>query len=357
MRILQIVPTLGYGGIAQMILNYYKNMNQSKFKFDFITHGVEEDFHKELIKEGSQIFYVDTIRKVGIMNYFKRINQILKQEKYQIIHFHTAGIRLLLLPIVRYYGAKKILVHAHSTKVDKYPKWLWRFISVHYATDLVACGEQAGRATFGNKSFTVIPNAVNINDFIYHDINELDKLRADFNISKDCLVLGHVGAFIDQKNQIFIAKLLKKLSNNLIDFKMIFVGEGPNKAGVENYINENKLNDKVIFTGKRNDVNKLMGIFDLFLLPSLYEGLPVVGVEAQSSGCFCLFSTNVTPQVDLGLGNCLFLDISNEDVWVDQILKCLKYKKRLDTEVIDLLEKSEFNIKVSAKKLEKLYEV
>jgi glycosyltransferase EpsF len=357
MRILQVVPTLGYGGIAQMVINYYMSINKDNLTFDFVTHGKEEDFHKELINSGSKIYYVDTIRKTGLINYFKKMNKILREGKYEIIHFHTGGIRLLLLPISRYCGAKKILVHAHSTKVDKYPKWFWRLWTVHFATHLVACSEEAGKETFGEGVFTIIPNSVNIDNFIYRNNDDLEQLKEEMGIKKDTIVLGHVGVFIEQKNQIFICKLLKNISDKYINFKMIFIGDGPQKSEVEHYVKSLNINDKIIFTGRRNDVNRFMGIFDLFLLPSLYEGLPVAGVEAQVAGCLCLFSKNITREVDLGLGTTRFLDLSNEDEWLKQILEYTKYEKRLDSDFNIRLEESEYNIKVSVKRLERLYGV
>lgn len=361
MKILHVVPTLGYGGVAKVVTNYYEQMDHERFRFDIITHGGKEDYHSALIKDGSKIYYFQTLGKVGIKEYKKQIKENIDLSEYDIVHIHVGHLTGLYAMLFKKLGTKKIICHAHTTRcVNKKQAKLmpiWRFLANHYSDYRIACGHDAGEFCFGHNNYTVLPNGIS-----FHKINdigeqEIENLKEELGIKKEQFIVGHVGAFSPQKNHFLLVDIihdfLKKHNNTVF----VLVGDGPLKAEIENKVKQNGDTDSVIFTGIRNDVYTCMKMFDVFVLPSLHEGLPVVGIEAQAAGTHCLFSENIDKTVDIEAGLVEFLPIDRGTKCWRKSLETTYFTKECEVkkDVFSCLKRSGYEITESSKALEDIY--
>ena len=229
--------------------------------------------------------------------------------------------------------------------------------SKKYATNYMCCSELAGRWLFGDKTYDegkvyLLNNAIDLDKFKY-DKKIRDKKRKELGIKEDTIVIGHIGRFVAQKNHTFLIDIFNQFHKKEKNSILLLAGQGPLQEEIKNKVRELGLDDSVRFLGQRNDANELYQAFDVFLLPSLYEGLPVVGVEAQASGLLCFFSDDMTKETKV-LDSTVFMSLSNTaEEWTGEILTNLKDYKRINTknEVSD----NGFDIEVEARKLEKYY--
>lgn len=365
-KILHVVSTLGYGGVSKVVLNYYENIDHSKYQFDFITHGGKEDFHENLIENGSNIFYIKTIKKSNLISYIKNGLKILRENgPYDAVHVHTdyqAGIFALIAKIA---GVKIRICHSHRidvpNKIARYLTPIFRKLMVISATELVACSNEAGKFLFGNKDFTIIKNAIDLNLFKQPTVSEKENLRCEFNIDQgwNGLIIGHVGNFNEVKNQEFFLPVIEALSNRNIDFKLIFVGDGPLKNKLKDDFERLGFKDKVIFAGIRNDIPSMMHLFDVFVLPSKFEGLGIVAIEAQAAGTPCVVSDTTPNESDMGLSLIRYIDLKvNINLWVEEILKSYNEKIYHSPEEINKqVSKKGYNIKNTVDDLLELYSI
>lgn len=312
-NVLQVVPTLGYGGVAKVVLNYYKVIDHDKYHFDFITHGGEEDFHSDLIHDGCKLNYFLTIGKIGFRNYISQIKANVSVESYDVVHIHTGDITGVYAKAFKMCGAKKVICHAHTTKAVSKSHILFerilRHMALKYSDCAMACGYEAGDYCFGKNKYIVLPNGIDFDSFNSVDKEQIEGVRASLGIPNGFFVVGHVGFFSPPKNHYFlfeIAKSYVKLHPNSV---FVFCGKGPRFEDIKRMIEEEGLESKILLTGVRNDINVLFHLFNVFVLPSLHEGLPVVGIEAQTSGLMCLISDKVDHQVDIGCNLCQFISI------------------------------------------------
>ena len=226
-----------------------------------------------------------------------------------------------------------------------------------YVTDYMCCSELAGRWLFGDKAYDsgkvyLLNNAIDLDKFKYNKSLRKEK-RKELGISDDTLVIGHIGRFVAQKNHTFLIDIFNELHKKNPSSLLLLVGQGPLMEEIKNKVKELKLNDSVRFLGQRNDVNELYQAFDVFCLPSLYEGLPVVGVEAQASGLLCILSNAMTKETKV-LDITKFMSLNNTPrEWADSILDDVKRYKIIDSS--KEMRSKNFYIKEEAKKLEKYY--
>lgn len=325
-RVLQIVPTLGFGGVAQFLLNYYAFMDKSQIQFDFVTHGNEETFHKDLIESGSRIFYFQSVSKIGLGGYLKQLKHLFASNEYDIVHTHDGHLTGLTAMFCRIYYKGKIFCHAHTTKcVNKKHEFLmpwFRFLSRSYGDRLLGCGIKACKYCFGKKAtFVVIHNAVSLDRF--WDIDKLDakKLKYELGIPDDAFVIGHVGQFCFPKNHHYIIRLFQFILQKHPNTILVLVGDGIMKKEIEEFAKEMEVSNNVRFVGIQNNIPLYMHIFDAFILPSHFEGLPVCGIEAQTVVKNICFSDNIDKDVDAGIGSVSFIPITDDAFykWEEQI--------------------------------------
>lgn len=357
-RILQIVPRLSQGGVSRMVLNYWEKIDKKEFQFDFITHEDKNKALDFLLAQGCSVFYLKTMGKAGLFHYYQSLKFILSQRHYDVVHIHVGHITGVYAFLCRRLGAGRVICHAHTTTAPnpKHRKWMpiLRMLSVKYATDLVACGEQAGRFCFGNAPFTVVGNGLEFQKIAEINPAEVDRLREQLHLMPNDYVLGNVADFNYLKNHKFLIDVFNRFSKKRPNSKLILVGNGVLQSSVKNYVEQLGLQNRVTFLGLRSDVYVLLRLFDVFLLPSLHEGMPLSVVEAQASGVPCLVSDTVDRAVDCNLELVRFLSIDRPEVWIDELSKT---KKREITPSVrmEALRNSGFDINSTLKTLEDLY--
>lgn len=360
-RVAQVMGKWVGGGVESVVMNYYKNIDRDKIQFDFICDDDSICIPKEEIEKlGGKVILIPPYQK--LFKYHKELKRVLKEEKYKIVHSHINALSVFSLWAAKSAKVPIRIAHSHSTSNKK--EWkktllknLLRPFSKVFATDYFCCSELAGRWLFGNKVYDegkvyLLNNAIDVKKFKYNEKKRKEK-RNELNIKDNTLVIGHIGRFVKQKNHEFLIDIFNEIHKQNKNILLLLAGEGPLKEEVKEKVKELGLEKNVQFLGQRNDANELYQAFDAFVLPSLYEGLPVVGVEAQSSGLPCFLSTDMTKETKV-LSTTKFIELSKSPKeWADIILKELNNFKRKDTtkEITD----NNFNIAKEALKLENIY--
>ena len=328
-RIAHIIGKWLGGGVEAVVMNYYRHIDRNKIQFDFICDNDSTNIPYQEIEElGGKVILIPPYQK--IFDYQKELKKVLKEGNYKIIHSHINTLSIFPLRIAKKVGIPVRIAHSHSTTNKKewkknLLKQTLRPFSKVYATDYFACSEHAGRWLFGNKTFDkgkvfILNNAIDLDKFKY-DENVRKEMRKELNISDDTLVIGHIGRFVEQKNHRFLIDIFNELHKQNDNSILLLIGQGPLMEEIKQKVNSLNLTDSVKFLGQRDDVNKLYQAMDVFVLPSLYEGLPVVGVEAQAAGLLCILSSDMTKETKI-LNSTIFINLySDPKEWVDIILK------------------------------------
>lgn len=360
-RVAHVIGNWLGGGVESVVMNYYRNIDRNKVQFDFLCSESSTDIpYEEIEKLGGRVFIVPNYTKV--FKYQKELQKIFKENNYKIVHSHINTMSVFPLRAAKKAGVPVRIAHSHSTtnkkeKKKNLLKQVLRPFSRVYATDYMCCSELAGRWLFGDKEYDkgnvyLLNNAIDLDKFKYNESLRKEK-RKELGISDDTLVIGHVGRFVEQKNHRFLIDVFNEIHKKNSNSLLLLVGQGPLKKEIENKVEELKLNDSVRFLGQRNDINELYQAFDVFCLPSLYEGLPVVGVEAQATGLLCELSNDMTKETKV-LDTTRFISLNTSaEEWATIILDDYSKFKRHDT--TSEITKNNFNIKDETSKLENEY--
>lgn len=340
-----------------MIMNYYRNIDREKIQFDFLTHRPERsDYDDEIESMGGKMYYAPRLYPQNYPLYFRWMEDFFREHvEYRIVHSHIDAMSFLPLLAAKRSNVPVRIAHSHSTSIDKDFKYIlkqfYRLKLNSAATHRFACGEAAGKFLFRGKPFQIIPNAVDARRF-WFDGSLREKKRRELGLGNKFTV-GHVGRFCYPKNHRFLIDIFRELWKNCPDSVLLLAGVGEKESEIKNYVSESGLQESVRFLGNRSDVNELYQAMDVFVLPSLFEGVPMVGLEAQFSDLPCFFSDRVPTEVQFNK-DVQFISLDESaGQWADIILKS-KGKKRTHNRQ-DIL-KSRFDIKVAYKILEQQYE-
>lgn len=368
-KVLQVnAGTKGYGGVSAIVFNIYKNIDKEKVQFDFLspnktTYGIHR---KDIEKMGGNIYELN-IDKNKIINKVllsRRLNECLRKNKYDIIHINSGSFffNLQVAMIAKKNRIKRIIVHSHNTlneknKIKNLIVKIFKPVLNYYATDFMACSKKAATAMFTKKVATqktiIIKNGINIDKFKFNEIIR-EKIRKELNIEDNFVVIGHVGRFVPQKNHDFLIDCFNeiyKLNKNTV---LLLIGEGELEEKIKEKVSKLNLHNNVKFLGLRKNVNEIMQAMDVFVLPSLYEGLPIVGIEAQAAGLKCVMSDTITSEVDI-TNNVQFLNLEADSLskWSKEILKYSNFDRK---EIYKDIITSGYDIKSTADMVLKIYE-
>ncbi len=354
------------GGITKYILRLWKYIDRSKFEFDFVTMSKTLDFAQELEKEGCKIYYLSTYAEDDREQFETEVKEILKNGGYDVMYLHTSWWRgFVLEEIGKEVGIPKIIVHSHNTNVHiKENQSREDAINLHYkqrellsqdiATDFLACSQEAADWLYDNKiskeKIQIIPYAIELENYQFNS-----QIRKEYREKlgiNDEFVIGHVGRFAFQKNHDFLIEVFKEIVKTNDNVKLLLVGVGELEDSIKDKVSALGLQDKVIFAGKREDINCLMQAMDLFAFPSRFEGFGIVLIEAQAAGLKCIVSEEI-PSIAFLTEN---IEALSFDVllWRDKILKYISgYPRKNMTEV---LEDKGFGMKGHVEKIEKILE-
>lgn len=360
-RVAQIMGKWVGGGVESVVMNYYRYIDRTKIQFDFICDDDSTNIpYEEIEKLGGKVILIPPYQKV--FKYHNKLKKILKEGHYKIVHSHINTLSVFSLFAAKCAGVPVRIAHSHSTtnkkeKKKNLLKQVLRPFSKLFATDYMCCSELAGRWLFGDKKYDkgnvyLLNNAIDLDKFKYNETLRKKK-RKELGIEDDTLVIGHIGRFVAQKNHDYLIDIFNEIHKKNNNSVLLLAGQGPLMEEIKNKAKELNLDDSIKFLGQRNDANELYQAFDVFLLPSLYEGLPVVGVEAQAAGLLCYLSDDMTKETKV-LDITKFMSLNNTpEELADNILDAVKKYKRRD--VSKEMTAKNFNIKEEVKRLEKYY--
>ena len=354
-RVLQVVTAMNRGGLENMIMNYYRNIDRNKVQFDFLTHRAEDqDFDDEIKKLGGKIYHISRLNPFSY-RYLRELNHFFQTHtEYRIIHVHQDCLSGVALKIAKKNGVPVRIAHCHSSSQDKgvkyYIKLIYKKNIKKYATKLFACGDKAGKWMFETDYFETLPNAIDAKKYVF-DVSKRIAMRKELNLGES-YVIGHVGRFSKVKNHEFLLDVFENIYRINQNTKLLLVGTGEKKKDIEKIVREKQLENCVIFTGLRIDINMIMQAMDIFVLPSLYEGVPVTMVEAQAAGLPCIISDRVPLDCKI-TENVRQLPLDSPiSEWTDSILKYQNFKRE---NMYEAIVKKNYDIKNNARYLQNYY--
>ena len=364
------INDIGKGGAWSFIKNAMQSKSDVDVGFNFFTlEPFEEDENVRFVEDrGGKVYVRYTAnRYMRQIKTFFDLKKVLKNEKFDIVHIHSdVAFKIFIEALAcRIAGQKIIVLHSHCTGVDgdhRAIKSLAHHICKLFlgllGTDFFACSQKAGDWMYtkkiNQKKLHVINNAIDCEAFAYNEPIR-QQYRQLFGILDDEILIGHVGRFMYQKNHEFLIDIFETLHQMNKKAKLILMGEGDTESKIREKVRTLGLSDSVIFAGVRNDVNCCMQAMDLFLLPSLFEGLPVVGIEAQAAGLPCLMSDTITKETNL-FGLVEFASLRNSpEMWADKIMSILVNFSRKDT--TDEMTLNGYNTKEQESSLVNIYSI
>lgn len=359
------------GGIERFLFNYLKYFDHNRIKVDFVNLDLKSLAYESEIKEwgGKVIPLILPKRSHNVFLYYKKIQSFFKKysSEYDCMWFNCIDLTNSIFIKTAYkYNVKRIIIHSHNSKfmaplnsfgsIKGFMKHeINREYVYKYATDLWTCSPSAAKWLFPNKvlkKVKLINNAINPKE-VKFDAVKRERIRSKYNL-EDNLVLGNVGRLQTQKNQIFALKILFELVKKNQNYKMVFVGQGPDYNKIKDKVRELNLGKNVVFAGVQHDMQAWYSSFDCFLFPSLFEGLSVASVEAQANGLSIFASDNIIPINSIINSNVYLLSLKKGPVyWAREIEKRIFEKRILFNKIEKNFIKANFDIEIEAKKLQK----
>ncbi|WP_286782847.1 glycosyltransferase [Streptococcus sp. UBA4344] len=339
-RVLMILPTFNYsGGIESFVMNNLRHLNMKEFQIDILSHDVNAlDYVSEVENFGGKVFLLPKFSPKNFSIIKSNYVDILSKNQYDVVHCHMANAAFLYLKYAQKYKVPVRILHSHQNKAADTLIHSLRNIPLlavgkKYANHCMACTALAGDFLFPNHQYDIVRNAIDYSAYIF-DGDRRVALRKKFGFLKTDIVIGHTGRLTSQKNQIFLLSILEKLSLQNPNYKLVLVGGGEDRELLEKKVIKHDLSEKVKFLGDRNDIPELLQVFDLFVFPSIYEGLGISILEAQANGLFCVTSTGVPEDADIS-ANIVHLDLKQGvEMWCEVIAR-IDISKRSEEVVLD----------------------
>lgn len=360
-RILHVVTKMDTGGLETLIMNFYRNIDRSKIQFDFLTHRSEQGFYDEEIRNlGGYIYHVPPINPLKQQRYLNALRAFFEEHKeYKIVHSHINTNSIFPLRTAMHAEIPVRIAHSHAAYPAfdyKTPFRIYNKLKLKkYSTYNFACSDVAGKWLFGSDAvkkdnFKVINNSIDAENYSYNK-EVRQKIREELNI-KGKFVVGHVGRFNKSKNHDYLIDIFKLVHQKDPDAVLMLVGDGELRNSMEEKVNKLNLEDKTIFTGVQSNVNELLQAMDVFVLPSISEGLGIVAIEAQAAGIPCVvadtvpneaFITDLIKKVPLN---------SSANGWANEVVRWKGFNKR---DTFEIVKNAGYDIKETTKELEKFY--
>lgn len=357
-RVLCVFSRLDRGGAESMCMNLYRAMDRTKVQFDFVKHTPDKgQFEDEIQRLGGRIYEAPTYKLYNHVQYCLWWKRHLKRHpEHTIIHGHYFTIAAIYLRIAKRFG-RKTITHAHAERgtIDHASLALRIKIAIaerdeKYSDYCFACSKKAGDWLFPHKEYRILKNAIDAGEYI-PDKTIGDQARSELGILANQKVVGVIGSFTPVKNPIGVLEIFHSVHSDLPETKLLWCGDGPLRSEIEDKINELGLKESVILAGVRSDIPRMLQAMDVYIMPSLNEGLPVAGIEAQAAGIPCLFSDTVSREVEV-TDCCMFLPIDNVEKWKVYILEKIFNQKKNTFEAV---VKNGYDINKSAEMMQNFY--
>lgn len=357
-RVLHILQRMEAGGTQALLMNIYRKIDRTKVQFDFLVVYKEKQFYDdEIEKMGGHVYKLSFREDLNLPKFQKDLAVFFTQHhEYKIVHCHAYTIGYFCLKAAKKAGIPVRIAHSHSNAAVhdvKLPlKLIMQKLFTRYSTDLFACSEEAGKFAFKGKKFGIVQNAIDSQKFIA-DANIREEIRKALRVENK-FVVGHVGRMQPEKNHDFLIDVFAELKKSKPDAELILVGTGPLEDKVKSKVVEKGLSDCVHFLGNRKDMNRIYQAMDVFVFPSLFEGLGIVAIEAQAAGVPIVCSEGLPPETDITPIYRKLLLSDGEEKWANAALEMaqnLKAHTNMQQYVID----AGFDMNVTAKYMEGYY--
>lgn len=358
-RILQVVNAADRGGAETLAMNIYRIIDRNQIQFDFTNHnGTPAAYDSEIKSLGGRILYLPKFKGYNYFHYTKAWRRLFREHpEYEIIHIHNYNIAGIVANVARKMGVKVIITHAHSTQLNMSVIRKIAFYFLHHSmmkntTHFFSCGRKAATFLFGRMShYTLIPNAIDVASFKFNKEARC-KIRNSFGIEENVTVYGHVGTFRTPKNHDFLINIFVEIIKRQPNSKLIMVGSGELLPSIRDKVERLNLSDKIIFAGQQLNVSEWLSAFDVFVMPSLWEGFPVSVVEAQCAGLPCAISDCIDHDTDL-TGKVKFISLDSLPMEWANIILSIPMTNRI--EMASIVEESPFNIWNMVSRLSNFY--
>ena len=358
MKLLMVGDNLDISGITSVILNYALFQNCEQLDISIATGSPQKDNYVKQLNEKNIKVYLLPKRKKHPIKYRKQLKKIIKANNFDIVHVHGNSATMVLeLSVAKKCGVKVRIAHCHNSKCGSLirHKLLLPFFKKSY-THAFACSKLAGDWIFGEGTFEVLNNGINTNRYKF-DLQSRNNERIELGVEND-IVIGHIGLFNDQKNHSFLLDVFEQLVLIKSNVKLLLVGSGQNFDLVKARVDSSGYKDKVIFAGVSDKIPQMLSAMDVLVLPSKFEGLPVVLIEGQASGLICMTSDCVTTEANI-TGNVDFLPLSVSE-WAKKLSEVKQFdaalRANVSAESILKIKKANYDIQENCKALTSLYE-
>ncbi|MDO4380654.1 MAG: glycosyltransferase family 1 protein, partial [Clostridia bacterium] len=345
-----------------MIMNFYRKIDRKKVQFDFLVHKrTESGFEDEVLSLGGKIFDAPERSASKIFKYVKGLKAFFFEHgEYKVVHCHINTLSVFPLYAAKKSGVPVRISHSHTAKTESgykaFFKTFLKFFINKFCNFRFACGEEAGRYLFGNRMFengkvTVLKNGIDCERFSFSEETR-ERMRKNLMFSEDETVICHVGRFDKYKNQGFIVEILNDLKKNGVNAKALFLGEGEDFEKVKELSKKLGLEKDTVFAGAVPNVSDFLQAADVFVFPSLFEGLPLTLIEAQANGLFVFASDAVSKESDVS-ETVRFLPLEKgASFWADEIKKAIPFKR---SDNIEKIRSAGYDSAQSAEFLQKFY--
>lgn len=358
-KVMHFVAGLTSGGVEQMLCNYCGAMNKDAYEFVLAYQHQAVETCKEKIEESGCRTIRITARSENFIKNLIDGYRVIKKERPDIVHAHMNLVNFCALLPAYLLGVKVRISHSHIAETNRNILFrimaaICKFLCVHAATDLMTCGQEAGIYLYGKRRMQkgkvlLVENAINLD---YYDIDpEVREKICEQHKLQDQLIIGHVGRFSYQKNHEKLIHIFSEISKRRADAVLLLVGTGELEEQIKELVQSLNIQDKVIFYGTTKNMREVYSLIDVFVLPSRYEGFPVVSVEVQAARIPALFSDTVAPTCKLTeLIEFMPLDETDEN-WAKKTLECSTKNRNIDITAL----KEKYDIKEKAKMLDRYY--
>lgn len=361
-RILHSVSNMDRAGIETMLMNYYRHIDRNTVQFDFLCNKKKPGAYDEEIKKlGGRIFHTPGLNPAKYPQYLAYMKKLFEDyPEYRIVEAHNGALGVYALHAAKANQIPVRIFHAHGASITrdwKLPiKLVCKALLPTNMNQHFSCGKAAARCYFGDgvvdsHNYVLVPNAIEVKRFVFqHELRE--KIRQKHGLANKHII-GHVGRFMTQKNHSFLIDVFEEVARRDTNAVLILLGDGELQPDIQKKVSEKGLTKKVYFEGNVDNVNEWYNAFDVFVLPSIWEGLPVVGVEAQANDLPCIFSDSVTKEIAI-TPKATFLSLTASiSEWASGIITKFNNTKRNDN--TSVISDHHYNIEFEAEKLQKIY--
>ena len=363
LRVLHSVSNMARAGIETMLMNYYREIDRDQIQFDFLANKpVPGEYDEEIRSMGGLVFVSPGLNPLHFPRYRRYVADLLRENPdIRIVHAHNEAMGYYALQSAKDAGIRVRIAHAHNTKIIrdyKYPlKLVCKQLLPGAATDYWSCGRDAGIYYYGEKRWNasgfILRNAIDVPRFGFQQ-EARERKRQQLGL-QDCVVIGHVGRFNVQKNHTRLLDIFAEIAKKIPEARLVLIGTGELEQAVKEKARAIGIQDKTLIPGQTADVSDWYQAMDCFVLPSLFEGLPVVGIEAQAAGLPCIFSDKVTDEVLLSPEARRISLQADDEEWAAEIMAAVRRPDADRTQGMAIVRDAGYDIHTEAQKLQERY--